>query len=76
VTYVVRLNGAVLGTDHGAPGDSSSQVVAELFAQYVSMLSYRGQLVTVHDGHADSESAVVAVYRDGFRIGPASRSGG
>lgn len=74
--FVVRLDGALLGADRGAPGSSAEQWVAEHFAQRMSELAHPGKFLTVHDGDASSEDAVVAVFRDGVRVGPVPPSGG
>jgi hypothetical protein len=75
VTYVVRLDGAVIHAPSGR-ADFAFQEVAELFAAHQSVIAYAGQTLTVHDGDAFTEENVVSVWRDGNRVGPATEDNG
>ena len=68
MTYVVRLDGAIVDTPSGR-AEFAFLGVAELFAQSRSMTPYAGRVLTVHDGDAVTEENVVAVFRDGELIG-------
>lgn len=67
--YVVRLDGALVPTTSGRASFAFREV-AELFAADRSLTTYRDQLLTVHDGDAITEGNVVAVYRNGTKVGP------
>lgn len=73
--YVVRIDGALVPTTSGRASFVFREV-AELFATDRSLTTYPGQLLTVHDGDAVSEENVVAVYRDGVKIGPTHEDNG
>lgn len=67
--YVVRIDGALVSTSSGRASFAFREV-AELFAADRSLTTYHGQLLTVHDGDAATEENVVAVYRNGTKVGP------
>lgn len=75
VTYVVRLDGAVVHTPSGR-AEFTFQGIAELFALSRSVTPYAGRILTVHDGDAATEENVVAVFRDGKMIGPTHEDNG
>lgn len=75
MAYVVRLDGALVPTTSGRASFAFREV-AELFAADRSVTTYPDQHVTVHDGDAVTEENVVAVYRNGAKIGPAVEDNG
>lgn len=75
MTYVVRLDGAVVQAPSGR-ADFAFQEVAELFAAHQSVVMYAGRTLTVHDGDAITETSVVSVWCDGNRVGPATEDNG
>jgi hypothetical protein len=75
MTYVVRLDGALLDNVTWRRG-FVHRVDAEQHAQFASVIAYPGRILTVHDGDASTEGSVVAVFRDGVRVGPAHEDNG
>ena len=69
MSFIVKHDGVTCVLQSGREGFAFEDT-ALVYARSHSANTFPGEAVTVHDGDAATEQNVVAVFRDGVKVGP------